>query len=236
MENLTNYEPVAYLPEDKALRFAEFLTFSGIEHVSNEPDELSGSFVVSTTHADFEKAKNLLNIFSENELEDSEDNSSESSKKVNLYESSADKYSDNLSSAITFLICGIVGLVILVLNDLNIIKLFSTSGASFILTNAVLGCLFIIFLIIGIKSLKYSKDIKSQLAHENEEISKIADWLEKNVTKDMIEESYDNGIPEEMKYFSRSEYLKKAVLKEFSETEDGILETVTDNYIEQLFS
>ena len=52
----------------------------------------------------------------------------------------------------------------------------------------------------------------------------------------MIEESYDNGIPEEMKYFSRSEYLKKAVRKEFSETEDGILETVTDNYIEQLFS
>ncbi|MBO5460116.1 MAG: hypothetical protein J5981_07740, partial [Lachnospira sp.] len=153
MENLTNYEPVAYLPEDKAARFAEFLTFSGIEDVSNEPDELSGSFVVSTTQADFEKAKNLLNIFSENELEDSEDNSSESSKKVNLYESSADKYSDNLSSAITFLICGIVGLAILVLNDLNIIKLFSTSGASFILTNAVLGCLFIIFLIIGIKSL-----------------------------------------------------------------------------------
>ena len=236
MENLTNYEPVAYLPEDKAARFAEFLTFSGIEDVSNEPDELSGSFVVSTTQADFEKAKNLLNIFSENELEDSEDNSSESSKKVNLYESSADKYSDNLSSAITFLICGIVGLAILVLNDLNIIKLFSTSGASFILTNAVLGCLFIIFLIIGIKSLKYSKDIKSQLAHENEEISKITDWLENNVTKDMIEESYDNGIPEEMKYFSRSEYLKKAVRKEFSETEDGILETVTDNYIEQLFS
>lgn len=236
MENITNYEPVAYLPEDKAARFAEFLTFSGIEHVSNEPDELSGSYVVSTTTADFEKAKNLFNVFSENELGDSEDNSSEASQKGSIYESSADKYSDNLSSAITFLICGIAGLVIMVLNNLHIIKLYSTSGASAVLTNVVLGCLFIIFLIIGIRSLKYSKDIKSLVARENEESEKIINWLQENITEEMIEESYDNEIPEEMKYFSRSEYLKKAIRAEFSEIDDSVLEVVSDKYIEQLFA
>lgn len=233
MENKSNYEPVAYLTNEQAERFTEFLKFSGIEDVSNELDPLSGSNVVSTLSADFEKAQNLFHIFSENELEETA--TDDSSEKSNLYESSAEKYSDNLSSAITFLVCGVIGLVVLLLDDFNVIHLFNSTGAFFILTNLVLGGLFIVFIIIGLKSLSYSKTIKSQIAKENEMNQQIKEWLQQNITKEMIEASYNHEIPEEMKYFSRSEYLKKVIQKEFSDIEEGIIESVSDSYIEELF-
>ena len=38
---------------------------------------------------------------------------------ANMYENSEDKYKDNLSSAITFFVCGAAGIIILILNDLG---------------------------------------------------------------------------------------------------------------------
>ena len=40
-----------------------------------------------------------------------------------LYESSTDKYKDNLSSAITFFVCGGIGIILMILNDIGIIKM-----------------------------------------------------------------------------------------------------------------
>lgn len=39
-----------------------------------------------------------------------------------LYESSTDKYKDNLSSAITFFVCGGIGIILMILNDIGIHK------------------------------------------------------------------------------------------------------------------
>ena len=53
-----------------------------------------------------------------------------------LYESSTDKYKDNLSSAITFFVCGGIGIILMILNDIGIIKrnLFTKYFLSFLLT------------------------------------------------------------------------------------------------------
>ena len=42
-----------------------------------------------------------------------------------LYESSTDKYKDNLSSAITFFVCGGIGIILMILNDIGIIKIIT---------------------------------------------------------------------------------------------------------------
>ena len=64
---------------------------------------------------------------------------------ANLYESTEDKYKDNLSSAITFFVCGAAGIIILILNDIGILKLVVKGSSNFILINIVLGLLFIGF-------------------------------------------------------------------------------------------
>ena len=76
---------------------------------------------------------------------------------ANLYESTEDKYKDNLSSAITFFVCGAAGIIILILNDIGILKLVVKGSSNFILINIVLGLLFIGFIAIGFWSLKTSR-------------------------------------------------------------------------------
>lgn len=154
---------------------------------------------------------------------------------ANMYENSEDKYKDNLSSAITFFVCGAAGIIILILNDLGILKFVVKESSNFILINIVLGLLFVGFIAIGFWSLKYSKNIKNKAAIENKDTDTILAWLNENVSRDDIESSYNNDIAEEMKYFNRSDYIKSAILKQFPETEDNLADTVADKYIDALF-
>lgn len=149
---------------------------------------------------------------------------------ANMYENSEDKYKDNLSSAITFFVCGAAGIIILILNDLGILKFVVKGSSNFILINIVLGLLFVGFIAIGFWSLKYSKNIKNKAAIENKDTDTILAWLNENVSRDDIESSYNNDIAEEMKYFNRSDYIKSAILKQFPETEDNLADTVADKY------
>lgn len=154
---------------------------------------------------------------------------------ANMYENSEDKYKDNLSSAITFFVCGAAGIIILILNDLGILKFVVKGSSNFILINIVLGLLFVGFIAIGFWSLKYSKNIKNKAAIENKDTDTILAWLNENVSRYDIESSYNNDIAEEMKYFNRSDYIKSAILKQFPETEDNLADTVADKYIDTLF-
>lgn len=154
---------------------------------------------------------------------------------ANMYENSEDKYKDNLSSAITFFVCGAAGIIILILNDLGILKFVVKGSSNFILINIVLGLLFVGFIAIGFWSLKYSKNIKNKAAIENKDTDTILAWLNENVSRDDIESSYNNDIAEEMKYFNRSDYIKSAILKQFPETADNLADTVADKYIDTLF-
>lgn len=153
-----------------------------------------------------------------------------------LYESSQEKYKDNLSSAITFFVCGIAGIVILALNFFGVINLIARGSNNFIFVNVVLLAVFLIFVGIGVWSLKYSKQIKANVKKEDESVREIYDWLAKNVTKDDIEASCDMDAAEEMKYFSRSEYIGNAIRKQFEDADDKLVESITDSYIEKLFS
>ena len=144
----------------------------------------------------------------------------------NLYESTDDKYKDNLSSAITFFVCGAAGIIILILNDIGILK-FVVKGSS----NFILG-----FIAIGFWSLKYSKKIKSSASIENEATDTIINWLNDNITKEDIEGSYNNDIAEEMKYFNRSDYIKNAIMKQFPDTSEGLCDTISDKYIDSIFN
>ena len=39
-----------------------------------------------------------------------------------------------------------------------------------------------------------------------------------------------------MKYFNRSDYIKKAISKNFPDTSDALLDTIADKYIDNLFN
>lgn len=137
-----------------------------------------------------------------------------------LYESSTDKYKDNLSSAITFFVCGGIGIILMILNDIGIIKIVTKDAPSFLFINIVLGLLFIGFIAIGVWSLKYSNKIKAKAETEDKKAADVLNWLEDNITKEDIENSYAGDIQEEMKYFNRTAYVKEQLTVQFTDLSD----------------
>lgn len=229
-------EALAYLEEAKAYRLAAFLKYSEISDVIVKYDKISDAYSVSVLSTDFDKAKNLYEVFAENELTERKTAFENKEKAdVNLYESSTEKYKDNLSSAITFFICGAAGLIILLLNGIGILNFIDKESSTFILMNILLAALFIGFIAIGFLSLKYSKKIKEHASKENEALKEVMVWLTENISKDDIEHSYDASIPDEMKYFNRSEFIKNAITKEFPNLDTAIVDFINDQYLEQLF-
>lgn len=155
----------------------------------------------------------------------------------NVYENSKEKYQDNLSSAITFLVCGIAGLVVVVLNDVGILKFFSLKGASGILTNVVLTALFAAFIVISIISFKAAKKARLRISEESETNTEIQDWLSENLTAEVIDSSYDGSeLADEMKYFNRSSYIKKAISEKYPDLKEEIIDAISDEYIEKIFN
>ena len=154
----------------------------------------------------------------------------------NLYENNTDKYKDNLSSAITFFICGGIGIILMILNDVGIIKFITKDSSSFIFINIVLGVLFIGFIAIGIWSLKYSNKIKAKAEKEDQTAKDVFSWLDDNVTKEDIEGSYSEDIQEEMKYFNRTAYVKEQLTAQFTEFSDEEAENFSEQFVEKMFN
>ena len=143
----------------------------------------------------------------------------------NNYEKSNDRYKDNFSTAVTFLVCGIAGLVVVILNDTGI------------LMSCVLGGMFIGFIVVGILSFKASRKDKKDAEIEKDNTIKVMEWLKDNAPAQLIEEAYaGDGLSEEMKYFERSDFLKKSIKNEFPDFSDDYIQDVTDQYIDELFN
>ena len=151
-----------------------------------------------------------------------------------LYSNSDEKYKDNLSSAYTFLIIGVGGLIALVLYDFGLIPVFNT--ASKILFNVVAAALFTGFIIAGIMSLRYSRKLKLAIDVDSAMLDKAISYLEANLSKEAIENSYNSSdIPDEMKYYRRTDAIKQCISSEFDDVSEELMNEICDRYYNSLF-
>ena len=96
--------------------------------------------------------------------------------------------------------------------------------------------MFVAFIVIAFISFKAAKKAKSNISTEEKTNSELQDWLTSNITADMIDASYDGSqMAEEMKYFSRSSYIKNEINKKYPDLNDDIVDSITDEYIEKIF-
>ena len=136
----------------------------------------------------------------------------------NNYQTSSAKYQDNLSSSITFFVCGVAGLIVIFLNIVDILHFFSIKTPSGILICIVLSALFIAFLVIGYITYKSASKAKSQIESEQKTNDEVSLWLKENLTKEHIDSSFDGeDMSEEMKYFDRNSTIVAAIKKQYPE-------------------
>lgn len=258
------YEALAYLEEeDSASRLVEILEYSKISDCKYEFNEISGLYEVYVSPTSYELANNIYKKVLEDKLledvkmaeeenkiekeeakeleeeiseEISELNTQKAFKEPTLYDSKEEKYKDNLSSAFTFLFCGVVGLIVVLLNDLGVFKLIQKDSSSFITVNVILILMFAVFCGIGVWSLIYSKKLKLEAKEEKELITKVNEYLEENVFIEDIDKEVDDNIPEEIKFFSRVDFVKNLLNEEFSDYDEELLNQISEKYIEKLYA
>lgn len=145
----------------------------------------------------------------------------------------SDKYNEHKSGALVLILCGIAGLAVLVLNLLNVINL-PFSGFSRYLTTGVMGALFLIFLLSGIKSAMMIKKLAPMVEEEEMKIKEIVDFLKQKQSEGAFDVDTE-GLSMEEASLLKSNFAVQACEKNFEDLAPGLSFYVTDRYYNEIF-
>lgn len=190
-----------------------------------------------------------LEASEENVSDETEECHKKEAYKPGVYRNSAERAEDNKSSAWTLLSVGIVGIIVLVLIMLEVIPVH-LYGISKYMTYGVMFALFILFIVMGVVSLRNSKIFAKKAESESTLADTMKEWCMENIRQDEIDEAlfgadetdYDNqpetdfeDVSDEVKYFKRSEELKRLLSDKFMNLDEGFLEEFVDQIYEEIF-
>lgn len=144
-------------------------------------------------------------------------------------------YEDAKSTASTFLIIGILGIIALILIGLDIIPL-SMETYTKILMLIVMGALFVIFLIVGIVYQTRLNSLKSEIREEENLSQTVSGWFYENFTKEAIDGQLEQ-IPEgeEALYFARYEIMEEALKRRFPDLNESFADQMLEEFYGKLF-
>lgn len=141
------------------------------------------------------------------------------------YVKKEEQYRDLSSSAVTFLVVSVLGLVGVVLNALGVITIISG-----LLSYLVMSAVFIAFFIIGITTYSKSKKVEKEISEENTLTDAIIDWLDSNVTEEMVDSFANSSAAAEVQFLQKLEKMKTLVVKQFGEMDDKYLDRLMEEY------
>lgn len=175
---------------------------------------------------------------SDNGTDSDEESSPEASKKaIPAYVPKRSRYEDNKSSAFTFLLVGGVGAVLVLLHAVGIID-FNLTTFSKILTNTVMGALFIIFIIVGIVSAKNTSHYKREAAAEEVLTGQICSSFHELYTSEGIDNAC--GITEDNSNYEqwdlRYHFIEKQISDEYPELAEDYLEYLTEMIYNEMYN
>jgi len=152
-------------------------------------------------------------------------------KDTSVYRGSKELAAENKSSAYILLPVGILGIIALVLIWFDVIPLYS-GITSKIITSAVMGALFTVFIVMGVLSLKNAKKLDEEAAKEGDLSKEIIDYFSKNLSAERLDEQIMdeqwNELSEEERYFKRIECIKECITNQFMNLEDNYIDFMCD--------
>lgn len=143
------------------------------------------------------------------------------------YKSKSDDLENNKSGIGVLLGSGVVGILILILNALGVIHL-PFYGFGLTLMNTVMGCLFLVFLVSGIRCVIKVKSLKDEAAKEKEDIDKVLEFLKQ--TKANGGYTLKEGVPYEIGCLAISEKAVDDINKEFPDLVPGFAFWVVERF------
>lgn len=156
---------------------------------------------------------------------------------TDIYQDNAQKAEDNRSSAYTLLGVGSVGLLGMALGMAGFLPIRFSSTTNY-LVYGVMSALFILFIVMGMVSMKSSRIFAGKAESENSLKETIEKWCLENLDPEEVDR---NCLPEgeilteEIKYYKRAESIKQKIQAQFLNLDTQFLEHFIDEIYEDIF-
>lgn len=246
VERLKERRSITFGEAGEMERLKEFLEYNSIENAEVIFNSEDNTYELQVEKEDEKQAKKLTAVFLREEAAkeaanaETEKDDSKKTAGYTIYQNNAAKAEDNKSSAFTLLLVGGVGIVVIILCMAGVISL-SLSTTSKYMVYGVMGALFILFLVMGVVSLRSSKVFALKAQKEDSLTEEITNWCFTDLKADMIdrmildEDEEAEEISEEMKYFKRTEKMKKLINEKFLNLDEAYLEHILDDIYSGIF-
>lgn len=144
------------------------------------------------------------------------------------YQEPQKRYEDHRSTGILFLTMGAIGTVGTLLCWLDLIPLPLNSFQLLILL-----AMFAAFLVFGAVSLKRAAEIFQTIANENDQVAAMRTWIRENAENFCSNDTEE--LPENEIYFQREQEIHDAILAQFPEIEESLLDLFVEETYQSLF-
>ncbi len=144
------------------------------------------------------------------------------------------KAEDLKSSGYTLLIVGIIGALIEILWVLGVFPM-TMSGLMKYISIGVMGILFAVFIISGVKAMKKSKEIAMDAVRENEKREEIIKWFTGEYDSEGIDKNFDLREDENDLYFERTDFMRERITERFLELDEALLSDIIERLYTELY-
>lgn len=249
-DNEPEREKLIFGEKEEIENLAEFLQYSEIDGVAVSYDSKDNTYELLAAKKDVQKAEKLLGVyyqqkFKENALKKLQEETDEEDAgekktvvKTSPYENSAAKAEDNKSSAYTLLLVGILGMLAVILGIAGVLPIH-LRGTSKYMTYGIMSALFILFIVMGVMSMKSYRLFAKKAESENSLKDTIEKWSLENLSAkkldEKLSEGQDSDVTEEEKYFKRTTLMKEMIQKQFMNLDEAFLDSFVDEIYEDIF-
>ena len=138
------------------------------------------------------------------------------------------RYEDHKSTGILFLVIGFIGTIITVLCWTRIIK-FPLNGFQLL----ILLAMFVAFMGFGAFSLKRASEVFQTIESENNQVADMRKWIEENRENFCVSDTA--GLSGSEIYFQREQDIHDAILVQYPEIEESLLDIFVEETYQALF-
>ena len=204
--------------------------------LSNEPEKIKDD-AASVKENPVAEPESDKSEFEESEYTELEFEEPEEPKPYRgRYMNNEEKAEENRTSALTLLIVGGLGLVLVILFFFDLLPLHRIMSNKYMISG-VMGTLFILFIIMGCVSLRNSKIFAKKAGTENSLTCEIKKWCMDNLSMESVDKALflSEETAEELKYFARFERMKELIQTQFMNLDESYLDRLIDEIYPEIF-
>lgn len=156
-------------------------------------------------------------------------------RKPKVYRSSAERAEEFKSSAWTLMIVGFAGLVAMLLIMTGIIPLHFAANVKY-LSYGVMTVLFVVFIVIGIRSFGSAKKYAEAAEKEAALTEEIHSWFMESCPRgeDIMPDEEAESTEAEL-YFKRIEKIRQKITSKYTELDESYLNKIADDFFHEIY-